>query len=554
MNAINDSCSLLGLDAPGWRQVVAARISVWVKGYLYNFDEDALPTLAMQAVVQGSVEEFLRSLDGHFALVAQWDGGVFAAVDGIRSTPIFFVSGVRGQAISPIPKYLVTRYLSGEIAEQSALALGMAGYTIGAKTLYKGLEQLRPGEFVFARGERPLARRCYARYEPWRVDVNADEEGLKQDLAQTTLSMIEKMVRSARGRRFFVPLSAGLDSRLIVSVLAELGTKDVVCFAYGLRDNYEAKASKKIAEYLGYDWHFAPFTPTSQKRFWNSAANRRYWDFADSASSTCIVHDLPAIAELMNRGVMEKDAILVNGNSGDYISGLHIQRPVLSIGECPDDNTYYERFANILIRKHFRLWDALATESNDAVIRQQLVAEMRRLKIPNIGPETAHGLYEYAEFQDRQAKSVISRQRIYEFLGLDWRLPLWSKDYLNFWYKVPVSAKAFQRLYREMLMEKNWGGVWQGSAWQFPPRVSPDWMRFLVRPVCKLACAPFGRASWHRFERHYLTYWMDLFAWQAIHPYCHIAADKRGARHLISWHTEHYLALKGLDYQGRPLQ
>lgn len=550
---ILDNCVLLGLDAPGWRCVEDGPTTVWVKGYLFGVDDSALPARVQQAVKRDAVGTFLASLDGHFVMVARSADCVFGAVDHVRSVPLFLVDSDAARAISPAPMHLVERYLSGAVDPDGALAMAMAGYTVGAGTLYAGLQQLRPGEFFEMRRDAPTVRKRYHRYEPWRPDTAADEAALKAELAHTTMVMMEKMQRSAGGRRFFVPLSAGRDSRLIVSLLAELGAKNVVCFAYGLRDNFEAQASRKIAEYLGYEWHFAAFRPASQKRFWNSEVMQRYRDFADSACSTTIAHDLPAIVDLMDRGILEQDAIVVNGNSGDYISGLHIQAPVLSIGSRGDDSSYFEKVTDILIDKHFRLWGSLANAENDAVIRRQLISEMVRLNVPNIGPGNIHGLYEYAEFQDRQAKSVISRQRIYEFMGLEWRLPLWSRDYLDFWYKVPVEAKAYQKLYRDMLLDENWGGVWQGDQWVFPPRVSPAWMRWIVRPLCKAACAPLGKAAWHRFERHYLSYWTDLFAWQAIHPYRHIAADNRGARHLISWHTEAFLHSKGLRYDGRPI-
>ena len=86
---------------------------------------------------------------------------------------------------------------------------------------------------------------------------------------------------------------------------------------------------------------------------------------------------------------------------------------------------------------------------------------------------------------------------------------------------------------------------------QFPHRVEPAWIR-APRQLLRLAHAPFGKHRWHRFERRYLSYWMDVFAWQAIMPYRQVMADHRGARHLVSWHTQAYLNAKGLTYGGTP--
>ena len=240
---------------------------------------------------------------------------------------------------------------------------------------------------------------------------------------------------------------------------------------------------------------------------------------------------------------------MVNGNSGDFISGLHIL-PALRAPQA--DLTPAQREEMILdaiVGKHFRLWQALGTAENDGVIRDRLRRVLRAENLTLNDPAVDHGMYEFLEFQDRQSKYVISGQRIYEFLGLDWRLPLWDCAYLDFWQGVPLTAKAGQTLY-SMLMAENWGGVWQD--WDFPQTVSPAWLR-PVRLLAKAAHAPLGKDRWHRFERQWFGYWMDMMANHAVVPYTRVAGDRRGARHAVSWLTEAYLNDKGLGYDGRPL-
>ncbi|MCH7540910.1 MAG: asparagine synthase, partial [Proteobacteria bacterium] len=356
----------------------------------------------------------------------------------------------------------------------------------------------------------------------------------------------------AAGRTILVPLSAGLDSRLVVSGLAHLGHRNVKCFAYGLPGNYEAEASRRIAAHLGFDWRFVRFTLKQQRAYFASRLHRDYVSFADSCCSTPVWHDLPAVYSLCEQGYIPDDAIVVNGNSGDYISGLHIVPPLRRPRRDLDAEERQAVILNAVIEKHFRLWESLGTPENDGVIRALLAREMALNGLHTDDPDSAHGVYEFLEFQDRQSKYVIARQRVYEFLGLEWRLPLWDNDYLDFWQAVPLSAKAEQRLYRDILVDRNWGGIWDGPAWTFPRRVSPGWIR-LPRHLLKAVHAPFGQKRWHRFDRRYLSYWMDLMAGQALVPYSTVAADRRGARHFVSWHTEAYLRDKGLRFDGLPL-
>ena len=540
------------VEVGGWKLFEFTDFRIWFCGHLYNFS-DPKAALAVWPVAQdeAATKDFVDRLDGHFALICEAPNTTVAAVDAVRSVPIFFAEDRQATLISANSETLRVAANLSDVNSAAALALAMSGYTIGTQTLFRGLEQLAPGELLIAGDDAKLRRLRYHRYSPWNIE-DLGAEAFERRLGDVTIALFERMVRQANGRQIAIPLSAGRDSRLVAAALAEVGARNVVCFTYGLPGNYEAKAAHKIAQQLGFEWHFVPFTPDSQRKFWTSELNARYQDFADSNCSTTVVHDLPAINDLLNRGVIDNKSIIINGNTGDYITGLHIQPPVSQGLPGVSHRERVTIIVDTIIKKHFRLWTTLATPENDEVIKSSLFAELDALELGEISPERAHGLYEYLEFQDRQVKYVISRQRIYEYLGLEWRLPLWSRDYLDFWQTVPLNLKLGQVLYARMLEHRNWGGVW-GSGWASARYVSPAWMRWIVRPLAMATCAPFGRSAWHRFERRYLSYWTDLLAFQAVVPYHRAALDRRGARHLVAWHTEAYLSRKGLTWEGRAL-
>lgn len=541
----------------GWRRLRHGAVDLWFKGYLYGREAEGLARgLGAWAARPDSddLAAWLLGLDGHFAIAATAPGWTLAAVDRVRSIPLFYGRDGGAYVISSNAPGLCRSLGLGlaDIDSDAALALAMAGYTIGTDTLYRGLEQLGPGQFLLIDADGKALCRRYHRYEPWRV-TETDGPALKDRLAGVTLGILRKVIESAAGRTILVPLSAGLDSRLVVSGLANLGYRNVKCFAYGLLGNHEAEASRRIAAHLGFDWRFVRFTLKQQRAYFLSALHRDYLAFADSCCSCPFAQDLPAVHALSAQGYIPDDAILVNGNSGDFISGNHILSPLHRPRPDLDASARRALILRALIGRHFRLWEGLGTPENDERIRSRLLQELARHGLDAGDPETAHGIYEFLEFQDRQCKYVITGQRIYEFLGLDWRLPLWDGEYLDFWQGVPLSAKVEQRLYRATLAERNWGGVWRGRAWIFPRRVSPRWMRHGLRPLFKALHAPLGRRRWHRFERQYLQYWMDLLCNSAIVPYGRVFRDRRGARHFVSWHTEVYLRDKGLGFDGRPL-
>lgn len=549
-----------GVD-PHWTSVTSGDVTVWMKADLFSESTTvaaariASHCSSRDGLTEPALTELLHGLDGHFAVLAQGPDWAMGAVDAIRSAPIFLINEppqnfVRSLTLCGTPAALGRRLGTFSFNPDGVLSLAMAGYTLGSDSLYQGITQLQPGEAVLFTGTSNRLWR-YRRYQPWLIDQTATGPRLKRRLAELTLGILDKTAKASLGR-LVVPLSAGLDSRLIVSGLAHLGHRDVKCFTYGLANSYEAEAAKQIAAELGYTWRFVPYRPADQRRYWNDSHCRAYLNFSESWCSTPIVHDLPAVDVLVRDGYLQAGDLVLNGNSGDYISGMHIAAP---LRHCRDDLTAEGRrrlVIDTMLNKHFMLWRSLATDDNRQRIAARLEAAFDEEGLDTADPRTSHGAYECLEFLNRQAKYVISRQRTYEFFNLRWYLPLWDAAYLDFWQTVPLEWKTDQRLYREMLEEENWGGVWQGPNWRFAKRVSPSWLH-LPRLALKLLHAPLGAPAWHDFERRYLSYWMDLMAWQGIHPYLKVANDSRGARHYVAWHTEAYLNGKGIGWDGRPL-
>ncbi len=536
-------------DGFGWRRASQGPVTVWAKGYQSGADLPSLlrwfkrlegaPTLA-------AFGTFLDELDGHFALTASGPGWAAAAVDAVRSIPLAWCKIGGSWVIDDQAERLRRRADLGQadIDPDAALGIAMSGYAIDVATLYKGVNQLGPGECVVFSADGPPARHRYHCYRPWRADKPPyDPQKARKALAECTLEIVDGMMKSIGDRDLVVPLSAGRDSRLIVSAAHHLGYRNVRCFAYGRPGNFEEQASRVIAERLGFPWRFVPTGTRLMRRYFASEEHARYRAFADSLQSMPFVQDLPQVRYLKATGFIPSDAVLCNGNSGDYISGAHIvaamRREELDLG--PDARL--QRIIDSLIAKHFTLWRSLFTPANRLSVGAMLRASLARAGAELNDPRNDFGLYEYAEFQDRQCKYVITGQRIYEFLGHEWRLPLWAKSYLRFWEKIPLAGKAEQNLYATMLDAENWGGVWTDVPVN-RKTIRPNWLR-PIRLAAKLAIAPFGRARWHRFERRYFQYWLSPIGAMAIVSYRRAVLDRRGARHGAGWLAEDYLARHG---------
>jgi asparagine synthase (glutamine-hydrolysing) len=552
-----DGVVLLLDEEFGWVRHADPAGEIWFKGYVVldgcchegRAAAECVAALVDAAAHPTALAALLHDLDGSFALLRKTAARTVAAVDRMRSIPLFMVAQEERCLVGDRPRRLVAAAGLRTPDRLGCLELAMAGYVAGGSTIFAEMKQLRAGELAVIAANGVTTQRYYG-YKSWEIADGTDEASMKRRLHDITLRLIEKTIRGLGGRPIMLPLSAGLDSRLIASALGHLGYRNVKCYAYGRPGNHEAVASRAIATRLGYPWTFIPYDPAKVRALARSPLQTDYLEFADSCASVPFLQDLLAISELKARGEVPDDAVFINGNSGDFISGNHIHASLL---EPRPDLTWSARKGRVLdayLDKHFSLWRDLRTPDNDRHVRDHAAAALDEALTGPVPADADHGLYEFLECQERQAKFVISGQRVYEFFGHAWRLPLWDKDYLDFWRVTPLSAKAHQRLYRAMLIEANWGGVWDTIPINVKS-ISPAWVRPL-RALAKIACAPLGKNAWRLTEKRVFAYWTDLLSTYAAVPYRRLLFDRRGFRNAIALRCEAYLASKGLGWDGRP--
>lgn len=495
----------------------------------------------------------LAAIDGRFALVLEGEGWAVGAVDRIRSAPLLYAAAKDGRARLGMhgPRVAAAAGIDA-VDPDGALALAMGGFTIGDATLYRGLRQLRPGEAVLVRDGRPAETAFYAQWRPWRED-DPDPATLPRRLSDATFRVVERTLAAAGGREIVVPLSAGYDSRVLVAVLKVLGAANVRCFAYGPPGSSEVETSRAVAARLGYPWRHVPVSPGGVRRGFAGATFPRFMDYADSGCATPFVQDLFVLEALLADGWLPRDALMVNGQSGDFVSGNHVPEAINALaldGTAPRAADARAPLFAALQRKHFSLWDTLRRPADVARIDALLEAQLAATSAPPPTAAHAPALFEHLEFVDRQSKYTIAGQRAYEFFGLAWSLPLWDDPYLDFWEAVPRAARRGQTLYRTVLRESGWGGVWRDIPLN-RKRVRPVWAA-AARGLAKPFFAPLPRRLWRRFEKNAIEYWTDVVGNYAVQPYSRVLFDRRGHRNAIAWLTEAYLARHALAWDGTP--
>ena len=120
------------------------------------------------------------------------------------------------------------------------------------------------------------------------------------------------------------------------------------------------------------------------------------------------------------------------------------------------------------------MWTDLRGEANDALVRSRALAQMEEVApgASQPGAMADGSLLEYWEWQERQSKFVVNGQRSYDYYGLDWAMPLWEREYMDFWKAVPLAHKMRQGLYVKYLEQGHaHAGVFRDietKVWRWP--------------------------------------------------------------------------------------
>tara|TARA_B100000780_G_scaffold278906_1_gene254294 strand:- start:2064 stop:3755 length:1692 start_codon:yes stop_codon:yes gene_type:complete len=520
--------------------------SVWIKGYVFGCKQlqDFADTLVelIENANEEDLKQYLSDIDGHFSVVIKTPEILFASVDRIRSIPLFFTSHSEHIIVTDQPAKIGHKLSNSETSPglDNRLMLQMSGYCSGNATLLDGVKQLQSGEYLKFKKGKKLKVCSYYNYLPSNPDSAIGKDKLKQDLEVISIHILQKIIDSAQGRMIVVPLSGGYDSRLVASGFAYLGYKNVKCFSYGQNNNFESSISRKVSEKLGYDWKFIKLTHDIVNKDYHSELHKDYFSFSNTFASVPVEHEFTAVRLLKESGWIPDDAIFVNGMSGDFLTGSHLPEILLGDRGGLSITERKEQILKSILDKHYSLWRYLETFDNLNLVADNLWKEILKQTggLAEKNSNDDFGLYEFSEFKNRQTKYVITVQRVYEFFGYEWRLPLWDKEYLDYWEIIEAKHKVERNLFVEVMHELDWGGVW--SLKHPSPYIVPKWIS-IVRLIVKGLFAFIGRDKWKIFDKTVFYYWTEILCKMGVVSYSKVIIDNRGYRNAVSWMAEDYL-------------
>lgn len=504
-----------------WEHVLEPSIEYWYIGSEKAVKDFILFLNKNQKSSLNEIKQKIYNLKGNFGIIVKQKDRIIAVVDKIRSYPVFYYHDGDKFAVSNSARALKNEFSLTEIDDLSLLEFRMAGYVTGRETLYKNLYQLQAGEVIlWDINEKKLMRNRYYIFYSEKLRKEKEDD-LIQEFDTITNEIFLRIINEANGLPIWVPLSGGLDSRLVLCKLKQLGYDNLTAFSYGVKGNYETKVAKIICAKVRVPWYFVPITMKESKKFFYSEIRKDYWQYSDGLYTIPNIQDIHPLIKLKKNKIIPDNAIIINGQSGDFITGGHI--PSLFISNKPE----IKILLKWAIEKHYSQWHNLKTKANLKKIKGKILQLINLNKSDNFQIQRLVSLYEWWEWQERQCKYVINGQRIYDYLGLKWFLPLWDHDYLIFWDKIGFSYKYRQKLYKKYLIKYNFFNVFKNfnhEIWRWPG------ISIAVVPIARLLKLIFGSNFSDRFYHYfkYIGHYRDKYAPYNLLDYIKKAHKIRG--------------------------
>lgn len=428
-------------------QMYFLRGGFWADGeYLDGLD--GVRYLSDKHEPHSSLHESFVPGNGNFSYVIKSRENIFAAVDRVRSMPLYYAYNAKEFFISDDAKWVLEQ-IKVEINKDALVEFRHTGFVTGSETLYSGLFQLQAGECLAVNSRDNkivIEKRRYFRYECKNI-LHEPTGELLSKVDNVFISAFRRLVASARGRTLVVPLSGGYDSRFILVMLKKLNYSNVLCYTYGKANYHECAIAQKTASKLGYRCVYIQYTRQIWKQTFRDEKFRSFFQAADGLCSLPHIDDWPAIKYLNDHNILPADAVIVPGHTGDFIAGGHINPNIPSCKNVDKDT-----LIAYIIKKHYRLHDFSGLEKTTQARMKRRIID--RLHIDEISSVEDLGFaIEMFDWQERQSKFIVNALRLYEFFGYEWRIPFWDSELLNLWQRIPLKQKIRKKLYIEYLTQ-----------------------------------------------------------------------------------------------------
>jgi asparagine synthase (glutamine-hydrolysing) len=414
----------------------------YVKGFAFIenkllSEQDIFDEL-IQSIKKNSLNKTLLKFNGNFSAVIEYQKNIYLLADKLKTYPLLYAKINNEWIITDQSKVIidaVPQYSPNESAIMTYLALG---YLHGDQTFLNDCKIVSAGTYVQIHEEASVYQYHKHIYEK----VILSEEDIMEVSVHNLENAIRRMLISIGDRPIWIPLSGGYDSRLLACVFKKLNLKNVSCYTYGIAESFEVRISKKVADKLGFPWYYVEYNEEKCLSILRDPIYDQYIFWAMNLNTTAHIQDFIAFKELREKGIIEDNAIIVPGHKVNIPEEDKLPYHLLNSNRSIAELLYHIYYTgNILkIRYKKRVLANLGFELNSTISKDNKVIAWDLINNWNI--------------QNRQANYIVNSVRVYEYFGVDWRIPLWDDTYSKLWNTINWEINSNLKDYTKILYNK----------------------------------------------------------------------------------------------------
>jgi asparagine synthase (glutamine-hydrolysing) len=537
---VNQGCAIVQKPLPHWGKRTLSSLEIYFAGD-YPFSKRDEKNWIIEKTNEISHERLIQSLKTHpgpFALILATPRQTLGVVDHIRSFPLYFHQKLGSFFIGNDARKVRDAVGLREANNSAVAEFLLSGYAHGRKTLMQSVSQLSPGELIiFDHLLGTAGITSYFKYDSHTCIDNHAPRLMIQQFGDILDNTFKRLRENIGDRQVLLPLSGGLDSRLVLTKLLEHGVSNIQTFTYGVAGNHEMVMAKKISAHLNVKWKPIVSNIRHLQNLYNHTDRSRYAAYADGLNSVPVYLDYEFINHLAKNKYYDSDSIIVNGYSGDFLFGGHIPEELALFPSS-------ELLIRKLMAKHCSQFDTPALRPAWRKIQKDLVDRFLPNRVEQT-PEQLCSLYEQWDWKERQTKAVVNGVRLYEYYGFNWALPLWDRQLVSFWSTVPLQFKLNQRMHIQYLKQYNYRGAF--DTLRSVNEIWPLSMRWLTTGS-RIIELVLGEKGKDRFlsDAFYFSYFRNQLGFVGRQKYREYCSTTRRP------HVVPLLALKHLEELGIP--
>jgi len=409
-------------------------VYLFFKGYVIIEGQlmagDQFSTILHDHFLKGELPDRISEYNGNFAFAIIQGDQIWIGNDRYGIYPLFFVQK-DGQYIVSTKWQRLVPFSGKELHKESVLELLSLGYVLGDKTLVKNISEF-PGASLLHISKLP-GRLEYRPLTYWKLE-HRFRPGRMQKLEIEFASLWRKQFKSytdhirEEGNTCIVPLSGGLDSRLLAHELDRAGI-GIHAFTYGLGEQSgDVITARQVAKQLS--------SLLSHQVFYNDRAELQNV-VQSEVKYERITHARNYEKELRRYHELARfSGIRMPGYSGDFMAGSHIRHRMKSWDS-------YQRVTKYIFDFHVNPMVKPGLKSR----RDQM--DMLLHSIEQSLPTDRDPVSSFIQWDlnYRQRRYIVRPEAEDNSGPLAFLLPFFDYAYMDFFLDLPYEALLNTRLY-----------------------------------------------------------------------------------------------------------